>query len=133
MELGALICTSSRPRCALCPLRPNCKAYAAWSQADTDIFTQSPAIPRAKRAIAERATPYVASNRFYRGRLVAALRDAPNDAALALNELGPRLKDDWTADDAAWLAGVAQGLANDGLIILLEGESGDTLRVKLPS
>lgn len=131
MELGALVCTAARPRCMICPLRSHCAAYAAWSEADTNIFQQPLPVPRTKRAVAERATPYVASNRFYRGRLIAALRDAPADATLVLDDLGPRLKDDWTPDDAAWLVGVARGLANDGLIIL-EGEAGSTLRVKLP-
>jgi A/G-specific adenine glycosylase len=29
MDLGAVICTPRRPACGLCPLRPNCRAYAS--------------------------------------------------------------------------------------------------------
>jgi A/G-specific adenine glycosylase len=29
MDLGAMICTPRRPACGLCPLRPDCRAYAA--------------------------------------------------------------------------------------------------------
>jgi A/G-specific adenine glycosylase len=131
MELGALVCTAARPRCTICPLRPHCRAYAAWSQADTDVFEQPPAARVARRAVAERPAQYAGSNRFFRGRLVAILRDAPAGASLTLQEVGPRLKDDWTADDAPWLLGVAQRLAKDGLIVL-EGEAGAHARVRLP-
>ena len=131
MELGALICTAARPRCTICPLRAHCKAYAAWSKADTEVFQHPMPAPPARRAVAERSAPYLASNRFYRGRLIATLRDAPADASLALEEIGPQLKNDWTPADAPWLLGVAQGLANDGLIVL-EGEAGNAVRVRLP-
>lgn len=32
MDLGATICTPKAPRCALCPLRPGCRAFAAGTQ-----------------------------------------------------------------------------------------------------
>jgi A/G-specific adenine glycosylase len=131
MELGALICTAARPRCAICPLRTQCEAYTAWSKADTEVFQRAMPAPRGKRAVAERSAPYLASNRFYRGRLIAALRDAPANTSLVLEEIGPHLKDDWTPADAPWLLGVAQGLANDGLIEL-EGGGGHAVRVRLP-
>jgi A/G-specific adenine glycosylase len=33
MDLGATLCTRSRPACALCPLQADCRAYAAGDQA----------------------------------------------------------------------------------------------------
>ena len=61
MELGALVCTTARPRCPSCPVRPDC----AWRQAG------SPAGPR------PRAAPrYEGSDRQCRGRLLVVLRNA---------------------------------------------------------
>lgn len=33
MELGATVCVARRPRCALCPLRPLCRAYPHYARA----------------------------------------------------------------------------------------------------
>ena len=130
MELGALICTSARPRCAVCPLCNECRAYAVWKQSDETIFAPGPA-PRATRAVAESRTPYVASNRYFRGRLVALLRDLPPGDSALLADLRPRLKENWTGDDMDWLIEIAQGLAQDGLIVL-EPHPGTPARARLP-
>ncbi|KAA6046547.1 A/G-specific adenine glycosylase [Pantoea sp. Bo_7] len=34
MDLGALVCTRSRPKCEICPLNSGCEAYASQSWAD---------------------------------------------------------------------------------------------------
>lgn len=120
MELGALVCTAARPRCAICPLQSNCHAYAAWKSADETIFTLQPA-PRTARAVAESRAPFTTSNRYFRGRLVALLRDLPSGDSAILAELGPQVKDGWTTDEMEWLLKVAQGLADDGLIVLDAG------------
>jgi len=61
MELGALVCTSSRPSCRSCPLAGQC----SWRLAG------SPAGPRARQQ-----KPYAGSDRECRGRLLAELRNA---------------------------------------------------------
>ncbi len=43
MELGATICTPTKPSCLLCPLRSDCKAYASGRQHDL------PVMPKRKR------------------------------------------------------------------------------------
>ena len=65
MDLGATVCTARTPRCGDCPLRPHC----AWATAGGD----DPATP------GRRPTPqtFVGSDRYHRGRLLDALRDAP--------------------------------------------------------
>jgi A/G-specific adenine glycosylase len=85
------------------------------------------ASPPAARRLAERkAEPYAGSRRWYRGRVIDALRALPPGAALPLAELGPRLKPEYAATDEAWLRGLLADLDRDGLLVL-EGE-----RVRLP-
>ncbi len=119
MELGALICTAQRPRCPQCPLRGECRAYAAWRSADESIVLAAQVV-RAPRAVAEKAAPFRTSNRFYRGRVIDVLRALPADQALDLAALGPQVKPDWQPDDADWLRAVVTGLAQDGLVVVAD-------------
>jgi A/G-specific adenine glycosylase len=61
MELGALICTATRPACASCPVATSC----AWLQNGRPAGLQ----PR-------KPQPYEGSDRQLRGRLLAVLRTA---------------------------------------------------------
>jgi A/G-specific adenine glycosylase len=121
MELGATICTAGAPRCAACPVEALCAAA-----------------PRI-RAVREREGHYRAprqtrpqggyphSNRFYRGRILDALR-AAGPEGLAPAELGRRLRLDFTADDLPWLRRLLDGLARDGLVAW-EGDGQDAVRL----
>jgi A/G-specific adenine glycosylase len=64
MELGALVCTSTHPRCELCPVRAHCAWLAAGKPAGD--------VPRTAQA-------YAGTDRQVRGRLLAALRAAAPD------------------------------------------------------
>jgi A/G-specific adenine glycosylase len=123
MELGALICTAAAPACWRCPVRTFCRAYATRRAADEQLFSaEQPVVPRPKRRVAERReAPYAGSNRFYRGRAVEALRELPPGQALALHDLGGRLKLDFGADDLPWLQTLVEGLARDGLLVIEDG------------
>lgn len=127
MELGALICTAARPRCQICPLRADCQAYAVWRSADETVFSYTPA-PKVVRKVAERSIPFSSTPRYFRGRVVAVLRDLPAGDWLSVEQLGPRVKPDWTAEDHAWLANLLHGLAAHGLIEL----SDDAQCTRLP-
>ena len=122
MELGALVCTAVTPACWRCPLQRDCAAYTTRRQSDEQLFDGIPMVvetPRRVRAVAERReAPFANSNRFFRGRLVDALRAVPPGEALALAALGPRIKPDYSEADAAWLRELATRLATDGLIEL---------------
>jgi A/G-specific adenine glycosylase len=131
MELGALVCTASRPRCTICPLRSECRAYAGWIKADEQVFQVGPVARRATPAVAERQAPYTGSNRFYRGRIVALLRELPPGAAAPLDELGPRVKEGWTGEELPWLQKIAEALAAEGLV-MLERSDGERLLLRLP-
>jgi len=41
MELGAVICTPTSPKCLLCPVRENCSAFYAGEQNDLPIKTKN--------------------------------------------------------------------------------------------
>ncbi len=60
MDFGALVC-QKKPRCEVCPLRSECKAYKS-KQFD---------VPQ------PRQSPFAGSNRFYRGRIIDSLRAGP--------------------------------------------------------
>ncbi|MFO7167423.1 MAG: A/G-specific adenine glycosylase [Chloroflexota bacterium] len=127
MELGALVCTAASPACWRCPLQQHCRDYAARREADEQAFLAptSPA-PRRPRAVAERReAPFAGSNRWYRGRIVDALRALPAGERLPLVALGPRIKPDYAPDDAPWLGALVDGLARDGLLVL----EGDLVRL----
>ena len=112
METGALICTASSPRCDECSLREVCRARteaasAGWPQP-------------------ERKTPayrYEDSNRYYRGRVLAELREVSQAGSegIALRELGRRVKHDFDVRDPYWLHAAVESLCKDGLAKIASG------------
>jgi len=93
MELGALVCTAARPRCAACPVARHC----AWRAAG------QPAQPARRRT-----QRYDGTDRQCRGRLLAVLRDRAGPAHRADFDLV------WA--DQAQLARALDGLVADGLV-----------------
>ncbi len=98
MELGALVCTATRPRCAGCPLAPGC----SWRLAGSPPGTRSPAAPR-----------YAGSDRHCRGSLLAVLREAGGPIRAA------QLEAAWP--DHQQRARALDGLVADGLAEPLPG------------
>lgn len=94
MELGALVCTTARPRCDDCPLRGQC----AW-------LRQGRPAASTRRSTAR----YEGSDRQARGRLLAVLRAA----------IGPVPPDalDSAWDDSGQRARALAALMDDGLVI----------------
>jgi A/G-specific adenine glycosylase len=111
MDIGASLCTAARPACGGCPLRAQCAAAPALSG-------------EGGRALAEASVPYVprqgrfaGSARQHRGRVIAALRALPPGVALALEALGPLVREGYDpAEHGEWLAGLLERLAADGLV-----------------
>jgi A/G-specific adenine glycosylase len=143
MELGALICTSAAPACRRCPISAHCADYAARSAADTALVlamgNNSAASPAATpvsgeapfRALSIREqkarykpeAPFKGSNRWYRGRIVDALRQLPHGATMPLAELGPQVKPEYSPDDIVWLRRLVAGLERDGLAVLSDDDA----------
>ena len=102
MELGGVACTKT-PACdeADCPWRAWCGAYATGDFSAPDVPTQS---------------PFEGSRRQFRGRVVRVLGEYDE---LALSELGPRVRVDYTTDGEhgrEWLRGLLADLEDDGLV-----------------
>ncbi len=95
MELGALVCTAARPRCAECPLREGC----AWRAAGYPPYDGPP----------RKGQTYDGTDRQCRGRLLAVLREAPGAVSAG------RLVQAWplTEQRDRCLA----GLLEDGLVV----------------
>jgi A/G-specific adenine glycosylase len=106
MDLGAMVCRPRTPRCDACPVRRWC-AYALAPTTPTTPTTParsatSPTRPR---------TPFPATTRWLRGRILDRLREAPVDAWVALDAgIGTHALDRVHA--------AATDLATDGLVEL---------------
>jgi A/G-specific adenine glycosylase len=83
----------------------------------------------------KRAQPFTSTTRYFRGRIIAALRTLEPGASLGLSELGPLVNPAFSAaDDLPWLRNLVDGLARDGLA-RLDADPADAAgsqRVALP-
>ncbi len=136
MDFGATLCTARKPRCGCCPVRDRCRAYPAIAAVPPPVA--------GGRAAGRPAYRYEGSDRYYRGRVLARLREEyardENGLGVPLAELGAGVRDGFAAQDVPWLRGLIEGLAKDGLAIAEErpaydadagGEAG--MRIRLPS
>lgn len=115
MELGAVQCTARKPACLTCPVNTNCRAYPAIQ---TVLADRKSSVRRNREA------PFEGSNRYYRGRVVEALRGLSDGDALDLHSLGPVVREDFSTEHIDWLAGIVDGLCQDGLAEIAEEPSG---------
>jgi len=100
MDLGATVCVPRRPDCAACPIASSCMFHAAAGDVRVTATARRPR---------RETTPFPATNRWLRGRIMDRLRDAPEGAWVAI--VGPIGEH----DDAAVVRALG-GLAGDGLI-----------------
>ncbi len=111
MELGAVVCTSRKPACLTCPLQRHCEAFPA-------IQTVIATLPKGTRK--KKEEPFSGSMRFYRGRVIEALRELDDGESLNLQALGPKVRDDFSDEHLIWLKDVVEGLTRDGLAQIAE-------------
>ncbi len=67
----------------------------------------------------KKSEPFEQSSRYFRGRVVGALRALEPGESLPLAEVGLRIRADFALDDpaqVAWLRTLVEGLARDGLV-----------------
>jgi A/G-specific adenine glycosylase len=97
MELGALVCTASSPRCGSCPVEDQC----AWVRAGR------PAYDGPQR----RVQRFAGTDRQARGRIMAVLRESEGSVDR------PAIEATW--DDALQRERALDGLVSDGLVELV--------------
>ena len=107
IEFGALQCTSRKPLCIICPLQMECIARPTIHTAIAESVRKPNAKPEVFRE----------SNRYFRGRVVDALRERE---AITFEELGPLVRPGFSEADGMWLLEVVQGLERDGLARIAE-------------
>lgn len=95
MELGALVCTASSPRCDACPVAEEC----AWRAAGYPAYDGPPRPVQA----------WAGTDRQCRGRLLGVVREAPGDVPAA------RMDAAWP--DAAQRERCLAGLVEDRLLV----------------
>jgi A/G-specific adenine glycosylase len=134
IEFGALQCTARRPACIICPLRDDCAAYPTMQ---VTLQRKSSSTRQAK------TEPFESTSRFYRGRIVEALRALPEDepTGISLTELGPKVREGFTLENLPWLRDLVNDLQRDGLALVAEDspsydaeheQGAGGLRVRLP-
>ena len=114
MDLGATVCRPRTPRCGDCPVRAWCR-YAA----------QEPAEPPPQTAIrpGRAPTPFPATTRWLRGRILDRLRDAPGSDWVALDApIG--------AHDLDRVHRAAAALAGEGMVELRHADT-ETVHARL--
>jgi len=95
MELGALVCTATAPRCDACPVRTSC----AWHAAGHPAYDGPP----------RRGQAWAGTDRQCRGRLMALARDAEGSvSAVAMERAWP---------EPEQRARCLSGLVTDGLLM----------------
>lgn len=123
MDLGATVCTDAKPACLICPLQELCRA--AFQDGRVAREARAAYQPRRKEG------PWLRSTRYYRGRIVEALRALAPGERLSLPVLASIIAPERTDDDPSWLRDLVTRLAADGLVALHEGE-GRELLLALP-
>lgn len=129
MQFGGAQCTARRPACLTCPLQSYCRAFP-------EIQTVIANLPKGTRIKKEES--FAGSSRFYRGRVIEALRNLPDGEAINLEALGPQVRDDFKPAHLPWLHELVQGLSRDGLAQIAEESASydasepTSLRVRLP-
>lgn len=147
MDLGATVCLARRPLCERCPLTDGCAAWQEAARVTLFPSGEAVARLRDERAaaanypgerrtntkVAERragytaagsgkqrspAQPFTSTSRYFRGRVIATLREMPIGAMLSLADLGPQIKPEYSAAEYPWLRALVERLARDGLVRL---------------
>jgi A/G-specific adenine glycosylase len=120
MDIGAMLCRPTGPRCDECPLQPWCRF--ATDSATTPAGPPSQGSRRRPRAGAP-ATSFRGTTRWLRGRIVDRLRDADGASWIVIE--APIGDHDQAAIEAA-----LNGLARDGVI---ERDPAAPRRARLPT
>ena len=112
IELGALVCRSRSVDCEVCPLAKWCLARPVIREVLAEA--QSTRVQRRKQQGATSGPErFETTSRYFRGRVVDLLRDAPN--GLTAGQLANLIDTD--RSENGWIEPYIEGLVRDGLIV----------------
>ena len=135
MDLGALVCKPRIPRCVSCPLQNHCIAATHFQRNANGPKDYLLNVPHKKTA---QQPKFLGSSRYYRGRIIQALRELPEGSTISLVALGEALRDDFSSRLLTWLHEVVFQLHREGLLscypesISLDLQSLTALQIRLP-
>ncbi|GAC1324064.1 MAG: A/G-specific adenine glycosylase [Chloroflexota bacterium] len=110
MDLGATVCKARKPACLVCPLLGACRG---------------PSAPLPKSQNLQAVEPFEQSSRYFRGRVIDALRALPKNSAMPLGDLVAHVK---RSEAPERIEALVRGLARDGLVTLEQD-----MTVRLPN
>ena len=123
MDYGARVCTI-RPRCADCVVSRWCASrdrYLAPAPllriAEEHSAYDAAASPAGRPSKPKRETPFAGSARYYRGRIIDALRSLPPGEALPLAALPALLANGVAAPPAEEIDALVEALERAGLLV----------------
>lgn len=122
MDYGAAVCTV-RPKCAACVVRRWCASRAAFEAPATLVAEERPHYRIARARPPER---FETSNRYLRGRIIDALRDAPPGAWISRRALAASLRNGHVAPAPAAVGALLAELERQGLAVV------ERTRARLP-
>lgn len=111
MDLGSSLCTVRAARCLLCPLRAGCKSVDR-------VGGRAGLLSTAPKPRSPKQPPFTETTRYFRGRMLAALRDLEPDLPIPLERLTQTLTTQGVAEPSVGWGTIGTGLARDGLASL---------------
>lgn len=117
MDYGALVCTA-RPRCGECVVARWCASRELLASKLAVGDERAPYVAQRPRT---RQTPFAGSVRWYRGRIIDALRALPPGATVPVAALGDRIAGAGVPAPGDLLR-VLGRLERDGLVVLRGGD-----------
>jgi len=107
MDFGATICVSRHPQCATCPMSTLCSSKQVLSS--NRVQRRKPKTERLYGGLPVR---------IYRGRIIEHLRRLNGRSRIAVEDLGPFIKPNFSQKDKPWLNRIVHKLQADGLLQL---------------
>ncbi|MEX2158017.1 MAG: A/G-specific adenine glycosylase [Dehalococcoidia bacterium] len=121
MDLGAAVCTARAPKCGSCPVARWCRARKHMARRIGEGRTAYGS-GRLKPVPRKKEEPFTGSRRYYRGRIVQALRELPAGKSMTRAQLSTRLGVNGEA-----FSSLIDALSRDGLVRV-----GKDRRLRLP-
>jgi A/G-specific adenine glycosylase len=105
MDLGATICTATRPQCTLCPLEAHCESSGSLLATARVTSGTVKEVPR----------------RIFRGKIIEFLRNSVGTHEQSFGEIGRHLKQGFSQESHTWLIDILDSLEQDSMITIHKG------------